>query len=531
MKKTCIFAIAAVAAVFASCTKENTTINGSTPVKLIPKTFTVTAADTKTILGENGVSMLWAEDDAISVIGVTDGNVASVHEFTITSGIGEASAEFSGEVGENETTFYAVYPFSATLKLDDSGASFSNGYITVEKALPADIKAIKGGIDSRRAVMIAKADDDGKLAFQHGVSYLKFKVATENVASITVNFGGGNIGGRPSYTYTEGSGFSLTKTQSNTNNLVIKPESGTFETDGFYYYPFFSTNKMGTVTLTYTHSNKSSVQINTGDTFKSTKPVIGTIYNLGTPPVSFSPQIHYTAPTRLAYDATSGSFDYEVVNPVEGKSVSATLTEGTWISNVSAANGTVTFDCTQNNASEATERSATITLTYEGAEDVEVTISQGVNGGAAESHVRILYDGSTELLDGVAVTTNLYFSHSSSYVTLSSSGSDGGGIANFAIPGTTLTATKSVKLDGSGHVTFTTSATLNSSVTFYYTKRKSGTGKIQITPDGGTATVYNDATYGTVNSQTVSLAKNTKYIINRNNGELLLIAAVVNETE
>ena len=114
---------------------------------------------------------------------------------------------------------------------------------------------------------------------------------------------------------------------------------------------------------------------------------------------------------------------------------------------------------------------------------------------------------------------------------MSSSVNNGGGIDSFDIPGTSLTSTKTVKLDGSGFLKFTTSSSLKSEVTFYYVMRKSGSGKIQITPTGGSATVYDDVVYATVNSKTVSLEKSTEYTIARNSGEQLLVAVVVNETE
>lgn len=65
----------------------------------------------------------------------------------------------------------------------------------------------------------------------------------------------------------------------------------------------------------------------------------------------------------LAYDATSGVISYNITNPVDGASVSASSSDD-WISNVAvnSSDSKVTFDVTTNEAS--TSRTGTITLSY-----------------------------------------------------------------------------------------------------------------------------------------------------------------------
>lgn len=75
----------------------------------------------------------------------------------------------------------------------------------------------------------------------------------------------------------------------------------------------------------------------------------------------------------IAADATSGEIAYEITNPVEGQTLSAS-TEATWISNIQVAADKVTFTTTAN--TEASERTANITLKYEGATDKVVTVTQ-----------------------------------------------------------------------------------------------------------------------------------------------------------
>lgn len=518
MKKLSIILLA-VAAIFAACNK----VENVAPAeqKLVHKAFTAGSPDTKTALGA-GLAVNWAAGDEISVIGVTAGGTETAHTFTLTEGAGTPSAVFEGEVGEEEVTFYAVYP---NVALKAGSLTAASPMFDFGASLGATQTAVKDGFDPAFAPMTAVADSDGNFAFRHGVAFFKLTVGNENVASVNLKTSNSRFQGRPQYNL-DGSYINIQGAQ---DNITL---AGPLEKGATYYIPVICKNStLQTLTLTYKFSDGTPDKSLSTETFASLKPALGVVYDLYTPTVAITPEIE-ADDVLLDADATSGSISFEVINPASDGVMSAALKNASdWLTVGTVSGSTVPLTSTVNTGDR---REAVVTLTYTYGDSqtatLDVTVAQKAPG-TSESHVRILYNGSTEVLDGETVTTNLYFSHSSSYVTLSDSGSDGGGIANYAIPGTSLTATKSVKLDGSGHVTFTTSGTLNSSVTFYYTKRKSGTGKIQITPDGGSATVYDDATYGTVNSKTVTLAKSTQYKIERNNGELLLIAVVVNETE
>ena len=75
---------------------------------------------------------------------------------------------------------------------------------------------------------------------------------------------------------------------------------------------------------------------------------------------------------NIAHDATSGSIPYTISNPT-----SATLTASCtadWVSNIAVTSSAVTFNTTANTAN--TERTATFTLTYTGAENKTVTVTQ-----------------------------------------------------------------------------------------------------------------------------------------------------------
>lgn len=67
------------------------------------------------------------------------------------------------------------------------------------------------------------------------------------------------------------------------------------------------------------------------------------------------------------------SFNYEIINPSEGISLK-TETDQDWINNLMAEDGKVTFTVSANG--EESSRTATITLSYEGAASVKVSVIQ-----------------------------------------------------------------------------------------------------------------------------------------------------------
>ena len=77
---------------------------------------------------------------------------------------------------------------------------------------------------------------------------------------------------------------------------------------------------------------------------------------------------------ELAYNATSGEIGYTISNPVDGQNLNATTTAD-WISNINVGSESVTFTTTANEGDA--DRSATITLSYTGATDKEITVTQG----------------------------------------------------------------------------------------------------------------------------------------------------------
>ena len=88
---------------------------------------------------------------------------------------------------------------------------------------------------------------------------------------------------------------------------------------------------------------------------------------------STDPMINAPASIDLASDATSGEIEYSIINPTTGVNLTATTTTS-WISGITVTDEKVSFTTSVN--TETTERQGTITLSYTGATDKEVTVIQ-----------------------------------------------------------------------------------------------------------------------------------------------------------
>lgn len=119
-------------------------------------------------------------------------------------------------------------------------------------------------------------------------------------------------------------------------------------------------------------------------------------YEMGTDPIIIA-----SSPVDLAYNATSGEIEYSIINPATGVSLDATTIES-WISNFVITDDKVTFTTTEN--TEYISRQGTITLSYQGANNVDVLVNQAAapmpmddfalfTGDLVEGDYIIYYDG------------------------------------------------------------------------------------------------------------------------------------------
>lgn len=98
-----------------------------------------------------------------------------------------------------------------------------------------------------------------------------------------------------------------------------------------------------------------------------------------------------TNPSKVAVGGATGvAVTYTVTNPVAGRVASAS-TSATWIKNFDCATyGTITFDVDA--SAESSERSADVTVSYEGTADVKFTVTQ--EGSAGPTSYTVLFGSS-----------------------------------------------------------------------------------------------------------------------------------------
>ena len=390
MKKIFAFTIAAFSLLTVSCNKEVAPEVSQAPAT-IAKTFTVNAPEsTKTEL--NGPkSVVWSKGDAITVIAKTTQNQ---YTFTIKNGEeGKASAVFQGTIGEadkDETEFYAFYPATTELALNDTNYPLSGGNITVKSSPDKIVKAVKDGYDASRAYMTAiSADANDSFTFRHGMAYLKIKISYPGLKSVRFsNDGSGKFVGRPSFNVQDGTTTALQGTKSSVE-LVADDE---LEKDGTYYIPVTTRQSdLGTVTATFfLAESANSVSISTESL--NIKLQNGKIYDLGCPIISFGPAI-VADNVSMKADDTSASIDVQILNPVSGGVLSASLKEASdWLTVGTVSGNTVPLTATANTG-DVRAAVVVLTYTYDGTqtETAEVTVTQA---GTEPEHY--LWDFSSE---------------------------------------------------------------------------------------------------------------------------------------
>lgn len=134
---------------------------------------------TKTLISDNGdktYSVFWAEGDQILVNGVTSSNIDIDKN-------NKKSASFTLPVVE--APYCAVYP--ASLYVAGSYSTEKKDTAIIEITIPSTQKYVENGFDPDAAIMTARGDAGGGLAFKHAMAYLKVAVTGTTVKSIRVN--------------------------------------------------------------------------------------------------------------------------------------------------------------------------------------------------------------------------------------------------------------------------------------------------------------------------------------------------------
>lgn len=134
---------------------------------------------TKTLISDNGdktYSVFWAEGDQILVNGETSTNIDIDPD-------NKKSASFTLPVVD--APYCAVYP--AGLYVKDSYKTVKEDSTVIEITIPSTQKYVENGFDPDAAIMTARGEAGGGLAFKHAMAYLKVAVNGTTVKSIRVN--------------------------------------------------------------------------------------------------------------------------------------------------------------------------------------------------------------------------------------------------------------------------------------------------------------------------------------------------------
>ena len=134
---------------------------------------------TKTLISDNGnktYSVFWADGDQILVNGETSTNI----DIDLDN---KKSASFTLPVVE--APYCAVYP--AGLYVKDSYKTVKEDSTVIEITIPSTQKYEEKGFDPDAAIMTARGEAGGGLAFKHAMAYLKVAVNGTAVKSIRVN--------------------------------------------------------------------------------------------------------------------------------------------------------------------------------------------------------------------------------------------------------------------------------------------------------------------------------------------------------
>ena len=134
---------------------------------------------TKTLISDNGdktYSVFWAEGDQILVNGETSTNID-------IDPVNKKSASFTLPVVD--APYCAVYP--AGLYVNDSYKTVKEDSTVIEITIPSTQKYVEKGFDPNAAIMTARGEAGGGLAFKHAMAYLKVAVNGTAVKSIRVN--------------------------------------------------------------------------------------------------------------------------------------------------------------------------------------------------------------------------------------------------------------------------------------------------------------------------------------------------------
>lgn len=189
------------------------------------------------------------------------------------------------------------------------------------------------------------------------------------------------------YTIKDASGNYLYAPGSGSGNNYLK--GGELQDDAAYYWSI-SLNDDGThKVVAAATSNNNELRYNRGSSlfscYASTSSMSAiTLYPYSMVMVSTTPVIVLSTeqPVTVGDEGGEVTISYTIKNPADGVTLEASA-DADWLTDVQYADGTVTYTAAAN---EGAERTATVTLSYEGAADATVTITQAAKATETQKY-------------------------------------------------------------------------------------------------------------------------------------------------
>ena len=226
MKRNILIFLAAFAALLTvSCEKPEPEKKPASLLKS-PARITVSVDDalTKTVLGEDGLSVLW---DGTESLGVFDGIAAAPNKFDAASA--GASTSFSGEVSDGAENFIIFYPYQADATVSDATTA------TIQVRIPAVQKAVKNGFDPAAGLAAIQATSlDGPITLKNQFALLKVNVDQDGVTSITVSATNRKLAGGIALKVSTNGGSNGTLVPTS-NSVTLKNADDSALEQGIYY--------------------------------------------------------------------------------------------------------------------------------------------------------------------------------------------------------------------------------------------------------------------------------------------------------
>lgn len=179
MKKSFLLSIFAIATL-ASCQKDaDIAVGGQTVEATFEATILTNATRTTAEVGDGVVSVLWAEDDAISMFAKGTTN----SELTLEGEGGTTTGSFTGTITEGDSGSYiAYYPYAAANALNDT---------TLNVTLPAEQTYVEGSLASAPMLAVSQTKS---LAFENLAALVRIVLKSEDNHEITSVALRGNAG-------------------------------------------------------------------------------------------------------------------------------------------------------------------------------------------------------------------------------------------------------------------------------------------------------------------------------------------------